>query len=321
MIRTVGVIAGDAECYETFHDLFDPIIRKRHHGWKGGSAHPTDLNPKSLSTEPIDPSGQHVQGLRLRVQRNIGSLRMLPACTFEERREVERLIAKALGGLPEEFAGEYLPLQSSSSYPPMLGGMTSAQEDELIEAELFFQEPDAALVLSAGTGRHWPDARGVFVASSKSAAAWVNEEDHLRLCVIHGGDNLPEAFGKLCALESSVRSSLQSDGYDYSRSDALGFLTSCPSNLGCALHVNVLLSLPLLGAHDNFKKICRALTLQARTAFGPRFGPRSGTGVFDVWSSGRLGVSEVDLLNGVAAGCRRLVEMEATLARGEELPE
>ena len=35
MIKTVGMTAGDEECYELFKDLFDPVIDIRHGGYPG----------------------------------------------------------------------------------------------------------------------------------------------------------------------------------------------------------------------------------------------------------------------------------------------
>lgn len=32
-IMTVGMVAGDEECYETFAELFDPVIDGRHNGY------------------------------------------------------------------------------------------------------------------------------------------------------------------------------------------------------------------------------------------------------------------------------------------------
>ena len=34
MIKTVGMVAGDEESYEVFKELFDPVIAKRHGGFK-----------------------------------------------------------------------------------------------------------------------------------------------------------------------------------------------------------------------------------------------------------------------------------------------
>ena len=53
MIKTVGMVAGDDECYELFKELFDPVISARHHGYASDAKHPTDLGRvrKSLKLE------------------------------------------------------------------------------------------------------------------------------------------------------------------------------------------------------------------------------------------------------------------------------
>ena len=45
---------------------------------------------------------------------------------------------------------------------------------------MLLTEPDSTLKLAAGFGRHWPDARGVFVADTPGVCVWCNEEDHFR---------------------------------------------------------------------------------------------------------------------------------------------
>merc|ERR1712078_672244 len=55
MIKTVGLVAGDEESYETFKELFDPVIDKAHHGFPAHARHRTDLNHQKLSTTRIDP--------------------------------------------------------------------------------------------------------------------------------------------------------------------------------------------------------------------------------------------------------------------------
>merc|ERR1719162_2822247 len=74
----------------------------------------------------------------------------------------------------------YLPVRGSRSYVKMPDGMQTHQEEQLRKAGVLFAEPDSRIKLSAGLGRHWPDARGVFLGESQSFYVWCNEEDHLR---------------------------------------------------------------------------------------------------------------------------------------------
>jgi creatine kinase len=156
MIKTVGMTAGDEECYETFKELFDPVIDIRHGGYAADAKHPTDLDVSKLSGTTIDPSGKYVISTRVRTGRSIRGLRLPPTCTQLERREVERVMSKALLGLSGELKGDYYPLAQSNSYIPKPGGMTLEEEDKMREEHFLFQEPDSTLLLSSGmegTGR------------------------------------------------------------------------------------------------------------------------------------------------------------------------
>merc|ERR1711931_567110 len=99
MIKTVGAVAGDEESYELFRDFFDPVISARHGGYAADAKPPTDMNPANLSKTPIDPTGKYVLTTRCRTGRSVRGTRLPPCCSFEERRELERVIVKGLMGL------------------------------------------------------------------------------------------------------------------------------------------------------------------------------------------------------------------------------
>merc|ERR1719158_515011 len=96
MIKTCGLVAGDEECYDVFAELFDPVIDIRHGGYPASAKHPTDMDVSKLSSTSIDPTGKYVISTRVRTGRSIRGLRLPPNITKNERREVERLMAKAL---------------------------------------------------------------------------------------------------------------------------------------------------------------------------------------------------------------------------------
>merc|ERR1719305_1455749 len=140
MIKTVGMTAGDEECYEVFKELFDPVIDIRHGGYKPDAKHPTDLDTSKLSPTDIDPSGKYVISTRVRTGRSIRGLRLPPTCKKADRREVERLVVKALLGLEGELMGDYYPLAGSHSYIPKPGGMSADEEAMLKDDHFLFQE-------------------------------------------------------------------------------------------------------------------------------------------------------------------------------------
>eukprot|EP00921_Rhytidocystis_pertsovi_P026828 GHVQ01043228.1.p3 GENE.GHVQ01043228.1~~GHVQ01043228.1.p3 ORF type:complete len:128 (+),score=25.67 GHVQ01043228.1:86-469(+) len=64
-ITTVGVTAGDEESYETFKDLFDGVIEKRHN-FPVTKDHKTDLDASKLLKEDLDPTGEYIVSTRVR---------------------------------------------------------------------------------------------------------------------------------------------------------------------------------------------------------------------------------------------------------------
>ena len=131
MIKTVGMVAGDEDSYQTFKLLFDPVIDQRHGGYAADAKHNTDLDYNKLSNSVIDPEGKYVISTRVRTGRSIRGIKLPPSCSKEERREIERVLSKALKTLDGELKGDYYPLAGSYSYAPKPGGMTEAEEDKM----------------------------------------------------------------------------------------------------------------------------------------------------------------------------------------------
>merc|ERR1719460_3602198 len=213
MIKTVGMTAGDEECYEVFKELFDPVIDIRHGGYKPDAMHPTDLDTSKLSPTDIDPSGKYVISTRVRTGRSIRGLRLPPTCKKAERREVERVMTKALLGLEGELKGDYYPLAHSKSYPPKMGGMTMEEEDKMREEHFLFQEPDSTLLLASGMGRHWPDGRGIFANEQKNFLVWTNEEDHTRIISMQMGADIKQVFERFVFAVNTCEQVVKQEGY------------------------------------------------------------------------------------------------------------
>jgi hypothetical protein len=146
MIKAVGLVAGDAACYDVFQSLFVPVVQTIHNLHPSMTVHPTDLNWLQVTDTSLVPPGRNPNAsVRVQVQRNLTQFRMPPACDFEERRRLEELLVRALRSA---FAGlgmkaDYLPLMGSESYTPRPTGMSEEEEDRLESDGLLFQEPDA----------------------------------------------------------------------------------------------------------------------------------------------------------------------------------
>ena len=154
MIKTCGIVAGDEESYELFAELFDPIISARHGGYAADAKHPTDLDVEKLSDTKIDPTGKYVLTSRCRTGRSVRGFRLPPCeystvyycyiisivgCSFEERRELEKVIVKGLLSLEGDLKGDYFPLHGSRSYEAKPEGMSLEKEEELRKNGNLFQ--------------------------------------------------------------------------------------------------------------------------------------------------------------------------------------
>ncbi|CAE7225146.1 unnamed protein product [Symbiodinium natans] len=311
--RVIGAAAGDAHCYDVFQSLFDPIIMARQNlSHVGALRHAQSSKPEDLSTQ-LSGAGETVASVQVSVQRNLLRFRFTPAMSLDDRQKVEKVLCAALAALPTELAGEYAPLRGSTSTSSR-PGISEEEEAKLLERKWLFEAPDAPSILATGRARHWPQARGVFVSHDEKVAAWINDEDHLRLMVRRHDSDLKAAFSSLYAAEKALAQSLSQLGHSFARSDRLGFLTCCPSNLGAAFRAKVRVTLPLLGQHDGFSDLVRALGVQAkRVVRGPL------EGVWDISNVAELNTSEVEQANSLIAVVRKLHDLELQLRSGQIL--
>merc|ERR1719260_127347 len=317
MIKTVGAVAGDEESYELFRDFFDPVMSARHGGYAADAKHPTDMNPANLSKTPIDPTGKYVLTTRCRTGRSVRGTRLPPCCSFEERRELERVIVKGLMGLEGDLKGEYFPLAGSRSHEAKPTGMTEEKENYLREKGNLFQEPDSTLLLSSGCGRHWPDARGIFHNKNENVFVWINEEDHSRLISMEKGDDVKGIVSRFARLTEALQVVLKEEGRDFMHSEHLGWILTCPSNLGTGLRAGSMVKIPLFSARTDFKDVCGKMGLQVRGTKGVDSASTGGT--WDISNADRLGKSEVQLVNIFIEGLAQIIKWEQALEAGQDI--
>merc|ERR1712002_1183094 len=317
MIKTVGAVAGDEESYELFREFFDPVISDRHNGYAADARHPTDLDVRKLSTTPIDPTGKYILTSRCRTGRSVRGTRLPPCTTFEERRELERVIVKGLEGLTGDLKGEYFPLHGSQSFAAKPGGMTEEKEEALRKNGNLFQEPDSTLLLSSGCGRHWPDARGIFHNEAENFFVWVNEEDQMRIVSMQKGASVVEIFKRFAAATEGIQKVLKAEGYDFMHNDHLGWVLTCPSNLGTGLRAGAMVKVPLFSARKDFRDVMGRMGLQARGTAGVDSASTGGT--WDISNADRLGKSETQLVNIFIEGVAQIIRWEQDLEAGKDI--
>ncbi|NXN32370.1 KCRB kinase, partial [Nycticryphes semicollaris] len=213
----------------------------------------------------------------------------------------------ALGSLGGDLKGKYYALRN----------MTDAEQQQLIDDHFLFDKPVSPLLLASGMARDWPDARGIWHNDNKTFLVWINEEDHLRVISMQKGGNMKEVFTRFCTGLTQIENLFKSKNYEFMWNPHLGYILTCPSNLGTGLRAGVHIKLPNLGKHEKFGEVLKRLRLQKRGTGG--VDTAAVGGVFDVSNADRLGFSEVELVQMVVDGVKLLIEMEKRLEKGQSI--
>jgi creatine kinase/arginine kinase len=99
--------------------------------------------------------------------------------------------------------------------------------------------------------RDWPEGRGIFHNDAKTFLVWVNEEDQLRIISMQQGADLHAVFERLSRACAHIEKVVK-----FSHDNHLGYITSCPTNLGTALRASVHIRVPKLAKNrEEFEKI------------------------------------------------------------------
>jgi len=99
--------------------------------------------------------------------------------------------------------------------------------------------------------------------------------------------------------------------------DHLGYILTCPSNLGTGLRAGAMVKVPLFSKRADFKDILKKMRLQARGTAGVDSASTGGT--WDISNSDRLGYSEVDLCNLFIEGLAQIIKWEKALEAGTDI--
>ena len=166
-----------------------------------------------------------------------------------------------------------------------------------------------------------PMNRSLIIRDDTAVCIMVNEEDHFRIQSLTAGLNLQSAWKMADKTDNLLEARL---GYAFSEN--LGYLTSCPTNLGTGLRASVMMHLPalvLLGQMHRIIDVSTQLGMAVRGFYGE--GTEAFGNVFQVSNQQTMGFNETEIVNNVLGLARQVVEQERSARRvlmsdsGEEL--
>src|SRR5882724_10323958 len=146
------------------------------------------------------PQSEIVISSRIRLARNLAEFPFIRRCTDSDRQAIEKSFHDAIDTDWKNL------LQVNVS------GLPTVDRQLLVERQLISRE------LSDANG-----ARCVFIDPQETFSLMVNEEDHLRMQVMHSGLDMESAWDQINRLDD-----LLSDRLHYAFHERLGYLTACP---------------------------------------------------------------------------------------------
>ncbi len=168
---------------------------------------------------------------------------------------------------------------------------------------------DLAPADSPGPG---PPGRAVAFGASETISAMVNEEDHLRIQAIAAGFDLDTAWRKARDLDRYLEQRVT-----FATDPELGYLTSCPTNVGTGMRASVMLHLPALGmVRSELEKVFTAAQrtgLAVRGMYGE--GSRAAGDFYQISNQVTLGRSEGQLIDDLRALVPVIVRFERTVRK------
>ena len=297
----IGCVAFDEECYTEMRPFFDAmLLRAQGFGPTATARH--DLGPQYI-TGGENTDSRFLISTRLMATRNISGIPLLSGCSRADRRRVEDIAKRAFHALPDNIKGEYYSL----------GAMTDDELFSLWAYGLAFKKPavDSFLNLS-GCARDWPDARGVYVTAGKSVAIFVNEEEHLKVVSFDKGGNMISAFSHLAQVLTAVDKALTDQGEHFMYDDRYGFLSACPSKVGCGLNATAGLCLVAITVEcEDMSDICGRLGLQAEP-WHPAY-VSDPIGHWEISVIPRADMSEAECVQTLIKGVQKLITVEKWL--------
>lgn len=146
----------------------------------------------------------------------------------------------------------------------------------------------------------------IIMNKDSSIVAMVNEEDHLRIQSFESGFDIDKCYNNLCEFTDSLENNIK-----FAINDKYGYITACPSNVGAAMRVSVMLHLPALAKLGLLSKIIDEATSMGLSVRGLYGENTSGYGhIYQISNSQTLGLSDKDIINKTKAIVNAIISQE-----------
>jgi protein arginine kinase len=147
------------------------------------------------------------------------------------------------------------------------------------------------------------------LSENEEISIMINEEDHIRIQCLYPGLQLLEALNTAFEIDDWLEEEI-----DYAFDEKVGYLTSCPTNVGTGLRASVMLHLPGLVMTQQLNRIIPAINqlgLVVRGIYGE--GSEALGNIFQISNQITLGKSERDIVEDLKSVVGQIVSQERSV--------
>lgn len=138
-----------------------------------------------------------------------------------------------------------------------------------------------------------PNKSAVMMNNDESVSIMINEEDHIRIQCLFPGFQLEQAWDMANKIDDIIEENLK-----YAFAEDIGYLTSCPTNVGTGIRASVMIHLPALTMTRYMNRILQAINqigFTVRGLYGE--GSQSEGNIFQISNQVTLGRTEEEIVS------------------------
>lgn len=221
---------------------------------------------------------------RVRVARNISKYKFPSHMSLEEN---DALVSDILNSAKDIMDSEYKYIRTMD--------LTNTQRQSYIEDHLI--SPNMVKK---------KDRSSFLLRKDERATIMINEEDHIRIQTLFPGLNLKKAWELCSKIDDELDKSLE-----YAYDEKLGYLTSCPTNVGTGLRASVMVHLPCITMTGNINSVVdglRKLGITVRGIYGE--GSRALGNLYQISNQITLGESEQEVMDKLDKVIKQIISKE-----------
>ncbi|MEK3888968.1 protein arginine kinase [Bacillus sp. FSL K6-3431] len=233
------------------------------------------------------PDSDVILSSRIRLARNLRNYKFPTLFTNEDAKKVINDIQEIL------HHGDFQ--QYGSMELLVVDELKSLQKRVLVEKHLI--SPRLAEHASHGA---------VLLSDNEDISIMINEEDHIRIQCLYPGLQIKEALDRANAIDDVLEAKV-----DFAFDEDLGYLTSCPTNVGTGLRASVMVHLPALILTSQMNRIIPAINqlgLVVRGMYGE--GSEALGNIFQISNQITLGKSEEDIVGDLTSVVQQIIGQE-----------